>query len=100
MQQEIKTGGCRDIVITNNRSRAVWNISVGVTVPLLPLPPHYNIRVSADHNSQPPVSFLDYPTDQFVIRGRYDASLDRFESGPMSYNAGLSDPPDVYTFSV
>jgi hypothetical protein len=100
MQQEIKTAGCRDIVITNRRSQAVWNISLGVRVPLLPLPSHYNIRVGATHNSQPPASFLDYPTDQFVIQGRYEASLDQFESGAMSYNAGLSEPPDIYTFSI
>jgi hypothetical protein len=64
------------------------------------LPQHYEVKVGADEENQPPAGFLNNPAHQFVVRGTFAGNRRVFVSGLLQYDAGQSEPPDLFIFSV
>lgn len=97
---QIRTAPCDEVSVTNITSGATLVTGRQATAPELPLPPHYDIRVPALNNRQPPPGFFGNPADQFVIRGRYLIGREAFVSGQATYDVARSDPPDIYSFHI
>jgi hypothetical protein len=95
-----KTRQCNEVTVTNTTTQAIWVTHKFADAPTPPLPTNYNVRVTAEAAHPPPAGFFNNPAHRFVVRGHYLQSDKFFVSGPATYNAGDSDPPDVYTLSV
>jgi hypothetical protein len=96
----IRTAPCDEVSVTNTTTQTTWVTGRQATAPELPPPTHYNVRVPALGNRQPPPGFFNNANYLFVIRARYLVGREWFQSAPATYNAAQSEPPDIYTFSV